>query len=50
MSEADTSASTIVRQTRQDYEEMRRKLAETERKLNRLARLEARDQEPSSQK
>ncbi|XP_025112777.1 coiled-coil domain-containing protein 18-like isoform X2 [Pomacea canaliculata] len=41
MSESDTSASAIVRQTRMDYEEMRRKLAETEKKLNKLARLES---------
>ncbi|XP_076455304.1 uncharacterized protein LOC143289931 isoform X2 [Babylonia areolata] len=49
MSESEsTSASTIVRQTRLEYEEMRRKLAETEKKLNRLARLEARGQSGSS--
>lgn len=41
MSESDTSASAIVRQTRMEYEEMRRKLAETEKKLNKLARLES---------
>ncbi|KAK7491639.1 hypothetical protein BaRGS_00017092 [Batillaria attramentaria] len=38
---SDTSASSIVRQTRLEYEDMRRKLVETEKKLNRLARLEA---------
>ncbi|KAL8561181.1 hypothetical protein ACOMHN_029252 [Nucella lapillus] len=50
MSESEsTSASTVVRQTRLEYEEMRRRLAETEKKLNRLARLEARDHAVSSQ-
>ena len=39
-----TSASFIVRQTKREYQEMRKKLAETECKLNQLAKIEAKSQ------